>query len=197
MKVFRILLVLTVLGALAVHFGWLRLEFYFYTVPWSDETAAASSTPSRDLEDVLALRRAAVGGRASAQVAAYRLLDRASALGRRPGAALIERRLPWLASRADRELPLAQARVRAVGVQSMVGWTCREAALRLLGRERGLFRALAADVAGTEPTWRAVDRFGARVDALQRWYAGALRASCLAEASAQDRAAVRRAMHQF
>jgi hypothetical protein len=195
-KFLRILVVLAVLIAVSIHFGWLQVTFYAYWTSPSD--AAASSTgPSRDVEDVRALRDAAAGGSASAPVAVYRLLDRAAELGPRPGARLVERRLPALAARVEREFPVVQDRLRSLGIQTQVGWSCREAALRLLVRERRLFRTLAADVAGTEPTWRAVDRFGARVAALHRWYASNLRSSCLAQASSHDRAAVRHAMYQF
>ena len=195
-KFLKILVVLVVLIALALHFGWLQVSFYLYTGSWS-EAATSKAVPSQDVEDVRRLRDAAAGGSASAPVAVYRLLDRAAALDPRPGARLIERRLPALAVRADREFPVVQDRVRTLGIQTRVGWSCREAALRLFVRERRLFRALAADVAGSEPTWRVVDRFGARVTALHRSYARDLRSSCLAQASFQDRAAVRHAMYQF
>jgi hypothetical protein len=125
----------------------------------------------------------------------YRTINRADK-GTRAGAFIIDHGVPGLATRIGDLIPAASQRVAAVQVETPVGQQFRSVVLRGLVRQRFLYRTLAADLARKRPTWKAFDRWAARVNALHRWYITQFR-SILTAAAFKDRAAVEAALRRY
>jgi hypothetical protein len=86
--------------------------------------------------------------------------------------------------------------VAAAEVETPAGRRFRAVALRGLGLQSMLFGAFAHDLAAKEPTLKAFNRWGTRLNALHRWYTARLR-SVLAVTAPKDRAAVEAALVRY
>jgi hypothetical protein len=108
----------------------------------------------------------------------------------------IEEGVPGLAQRVGDLTEPARTRVAAVNVETPAGRRFRALALQGLRLQGVLYGAFARDLASREPTMRAFNRWGIRLNALHRWYRVRYR-SVLAAAPLQDRAAVEAALRQY
>jgi hypothetical protein len=108
----------------------------------------------------------------------------------------IEEGVPGLAQRVGDLTEPARARVAAVEVETPAGRRFRALALQGLRLQGVLFDAFARDLVSREPTLRAFNRWGIRLNALHRWYRVRYR-SVLAAAPPRDRAAVEAALRQY
>ena len=116
--------------------------------------------------------------------------------GTRKWAFLIEEGVPGLAQRVGEQADTARARVAAVEVETPAGRRFRAVALRGLGLQSVLFGAFAHDLAAREPTLKAFNRWGTRLNALHRWYTAQVQ-SVLAVTASKDRAAVEAALRRY
>ena len=116
--------------------------------------------------------------------------------GTRKWAFLIEEGVPGLAQRVGEQADTARARVAAVEVETPAGRRFRAVALRGLGLQSVLFDAFAHDLAAREPTLKAFNRWGTRLNALHRWYTAQVQ-SVLAVTASKDRAAVEAALRRY
>ena len=116
--------------------------------------------------------------------------------GTRKWAFLIEEGAPGLAQRVGEQADTARARVAAVEVETPAGRRFRAVALRGLGLQSMLFGAFAHDLAAREPTLKAFNRWGTRLNALHRWYTAQVQ-SVLAVTASKDRAAVEAALRRY
>jgi len=116
--------------------------------------------------------------------------------GTRKWAFLIEEGVPGLAQRVGELANTARARVAAVEVETPAGRRFRAVALRGLGLQSVLFDAFAHDLAAREPTLKAFNRWGTRLNALHRWYTAQVQ-SVLAVTASKDRAAVEAALRRY
>jgi hypothetical protein len=116
--------------------------------------------------------------------------------GTRKWAFLIEEGVPGLAQRVGEQADTARARVAAVEVETSAGRRFRAVALRGLGLQSMLFGAFAHDLAAREPTLKAFNRWGTRLNALHRWYTAQVQ-SVLAVTASKDRAAVEAALRRY
>ena len=116
--------------------------------------------------------------------------------GTRKWAFLIEEGVPGLAQRVGELANTARARVAAVEVETPAGRRFRAVALRGLGLQSVLFGAFAHDLAAREPTLKAFNRWGTRLNALHRWYTAQVQ-SVLAVTASKDRAAVEAALRRY
>jgi hypothetical protein len=114
----------------------------------------------------------------------------------RKWAFLIEEGVPGLAQRVGELANTARARVAAVEVETPAGRRFRAVALRGLGLQSVLFDAFAHDLAAREPTLKAFNRWGTRLNALHRWYTAQVQ-SVLAVTASKDRAAVEAALRRY
>jgi len=114
----------------------------------------------------------------------------------RKWAFLIEEGVPGLAQRVGEQADTARARVAAVEVETPAGRRFRAVALRGLGLQSVLFDAFAHDLAAREPTLKAFNRWGTRLNALHRWYTAQVQ-SVLAVTASKDRAAVEAALRRY
>jgi len=114
----------------------------------------------------------------------------------RKWAFLIEEGVPGLAQRVGELANTARARVAAVEVETPAGRRFRAVALRGLGLQSVLFGAFAHDLAAREPTLKAFNRWGTRLNALHRWYTAQVQ-SVLAVTASKDRAAVEAALRRY
>ena len=108
----------------------------------------------------------------------------------------IEEGVPGLAQRVGDLTKPARTRVAAVEVETAAGRRFRALALQGLRLQGTLFDAFARDLVSHEPTLRAFNRWGIRLNALHRWYRVRYR-SVLATAPPQDRAAVEAALRRY
>lgn len=116
--------------------------------------------------------------------------------GTRKWAFLIEEGVPGLAQRVGELANTARARVAAVEVETPAGRRFRAVALRGLGLQSVLFGAFAHDLAAKEPTLKAFNRWGTRLNALHRWYTAQVQ-SVLAVTASKDRTAVEAALLRY
>ena len=116
--------------------------------------------------------------------------------GTKKWAFLIEEGLPGLAQRVGVLANTARARVAAVEVETPAGRRFRAVALRGLGLQSMLYGAFARDLGAKEPTLKAFNRWGTRLNALHRWYTAQLQ-SVLAVTASKDRAAVEAALRRY
>jgi hypothetical protein len=116
--------------------------------------------------------------------------------GTRKWAFLIEEGVPGLAQRVGELADTARARVASVEVETPAGRRFRAVALRGLGLQSVLFGAFAHDVAAKEPTLKAFNRWGTRLNAMHRWSEAQLQ-SVLAATAHKDRAAVEAALLRY
>jgi hypothetical protein len=116
--------------------------------------------------------------------------------GTKKWAFLVEEGVPGLAERVGELANTARARVAAVEVETPAGRRFRAVALRGLGLQSLLFGALAHDLAAKEPTLKAFNRWGTRLNALHRWYTAQLQ-SVLAVTASKERAAVEAALRRY
>ena len=114
----------------------------------------------------------------------------------RKWAFLIEEGVPGLAQRVGELANTARARVAAVEVETPAGRRFRAVALRGLGLQSVLFDAFAHDLAAREPTLKAFNRWGTRLNALHRWYTAQVQ-SVLAVTASKDRTAVEAALLRY
>jgi hypothetical protein len=108
----------------------------------------------------------------------------------------IEEGVPGLAQRVGELTGTARARVAAVDVETPAGRRFRAVAVRGLRLQGVLFEAFARDLASRQPTLRAFNRWGIRLNALHRWYRAQYR-SILAAAPVKDRPAVEAALSRY
>ena len=116
--------------------------------------------------------------------------------GTRKWAFLIEEGVPGLAQRVGEQADTARARVAAVEVETPAGRRFRAVALRGLGLQSVLFGAFAHDLAAKEPTLKAFNRWGTRLNALHRWHTAQVQ-SVLAVTASKDRTAVEAALLRY
>ena len=116
--------------------------------------------------------------------------------GTRKWALLIEEGVPGLAQRIAEQADAARAPVAAAEAETAAGRRFRAVALRGLGLQSVMFGAFARDLAAKEPTLKAFNRWGTRLNALHRWYAAQLQ-SVLAATASKDRAAVEAALLRY
>ena len=116
--------------------------------------------------------------------------------GTKKWAFLVEEGVPGLAGRVGELANTARARVAAVEVETPAGRRFRAVALRGLGLQSMVFGAFAHDLAAKEPTLKAFNRWGTRLNALHRWYTAQLQ-SVLAVTPFKDRAAVEAALLRY
>jgi hypothetical protein len=116
--------------------------------------------------------------------------------GTRKWALLIEEGAPGLAQRVAELADTARARVAVVEVETPAGRRFRAVALRGLGLQSVVFGAFAHDIAAKEPTLKAFNRWGARVNAMHLWFMAQLQ-SVLAVTASKDQAAVEAAVHRY
>ena len=155
---------------------------------------AATSTQGPVVRDVLAVVDAATTADAARDTQALQgLIGRAHSAGIGGGAILLERQLPALQSRIERDVTRIRGEVRDVDVTTRAGHECRLRTVELLTRQRELFRSFAAEVANHQ-AWAAVSHMQAASDVLNRWYANQLD-SCTSTATPADRSAIKAALH--
>jgi hypothetical protein len=82
--------------------------------------------------------------------------------------------VPGLAQRVGEQANNARARVAAAEVETAAGRRFRAVALRGLRIQSVLFGAFAHDLAAKEPTLKAFNLWGTRLNALHRWYTAQL-----------------------
>jgi hypothetical protein len=116
--------------------------------------------------------------------------------GTKKWAFLVDEGVPGLAERVGELANTARARVAAVAVETPAGRRFRAVALRGLGLQSMLFGAFAHDLAAREPTLKAFNRWGTRLNALHRWYTAQVQ-SVLAVTASKDRAAVEAALRRY
>jgi hypothetical protein len=128
----------------------------------------------------------------------YLTVNRARKAGKgtREWAFVIEEGVPGLADRVGRLADAARVRVATVEVKTPAGRRFRAVALRGLRLEGLFYRAFAHDLAAKQPTLKAFNRWGARINALHRWYLVQFQ-SVVAAAALNDRAAVEDALSQY
>jgi hypothetical protein len=161
------------------------------------ETAAGSN--SRAVKDVNTVIEAAYrDGLDETLVHLYLTVNRAqkARVGTREWAFEIEEGVPGLAQRVGDLTQRARARVAAVQVNTPAGRRFRTIALRGLRVEGAVYAALARDLRTPEPTLKAFNRWGFRLNALHRWYSVQLR-SVLVAAPVRDRPAVAAALSRY
>jgi hypothetical protein len=108
----------------------------------------------------------------------------------------IEEGVPGLAQRVDELTGGARRRVAAVEVDTEAGRRFRALALRGLWLQGIMYRAFAHDLVSRQPTLRAFNRWGIRVNAMHRWYLAHFPA-ILAAVSVKDRPAVHAALLEY
>jgi hypothetical protein len=108
----------------------------------------------------------------------------------------VEHTLPGLAQRVGELTDAARLRVATVEVETLAGRRFRSMAVRGLRLQGLLYRALARELASKQPTLKAFDRWGIRVNALHRWFLAQSR-SVVAAANYNDRAAVMAAVLRY
>jgi hypothetical protein len=191
----RFFLILVAVGA--VYFVATHADVQFYSTSSAQPIAAAGDFQSGAVADVHAVVEASAStGADEAAGNATALLQHATDIGPTRGAELLRRRLPKLVAEIDAAMPLVRSRVAAVPVRTTTGVLCREAIVSLVAKQGSAIRSLGAEVATTQQTWRAVDRFAARAVKMSRWYAGQI-VRCTQSAAPEDRAALRQAMRGF
>jgi hypothetical protein len=191
----RILFVL--FAVCAVYFAVTHTEFHFYTSNSGQPMGVLDALPSAAVVDVRAIAEASASSDADEAAGEIKaLLVRATDVGPARGAVLIRHRLPALAAVVEAGIPLVQGRMAAVTVRTDMGASCRDVVLDLFARQRHYIRMLASDVAASHRTWRAVDRFAVRENAVARWYSGQI-ARCTQNAAPYERAALNQALRSI
>ena len=176
--------------------GWVPCHLRLLPVSCALSTEAANPPAVKDVNRVIA---AAYRDSLDVTLAhLYATVDRAHEAhkGTRKWALLIEEGVPGLAQRVAELADTARARVAVVEVETPVGRRFRAAALRGFGLQSVVFGAFAHDLAAKEPTLKAFNRWGARVNAMHRWYTAQLQ-SVLAVTASKDRAAVKAALLRY
>jgi hypothetical protein len=200
MKIFLVL----VAAAVALFLGtsradprrWVPCHLRLMPVRCALSTEAAKPPAARDVNKVIA---AAYRDHLDVALAhLYAAVNRAhdAHKGTRKWALLIEEGVPGLAQRVAELADTARARVAVAEVETPAGRRFRAVALRGLGLQSVVFGAFAHDVAAKEPTLKAFNRWGARVNAMHRWYTAQLQ-YVLAATAFKDRAAVEAAVHRY
>ena len=108
----------------------------------------------------------------------------------------IEEGVPGLAQRVGELTDRARRRVAAAEVHTEAGRRFRALALRGLRLQGIMYRAFAHDLVSRQPTLRAFNRWGIRVNAMHRWYLAHF-APILAATPVKDRAAVQAALLEY
>jgi len=176
--------------------GWVPCHLRLLPVRCALSTEAANPPAVKDVNRVIA---AAYRDRLDVTLAhLYATVNRAhdAHKGTRKWALLTEEGVPGLAQRVAELADTARARVAVVEVETPVGRRFRAAALRGFGLQSVVFGAFAHDLAAKEPTLKAFNRWGARVNAMHRWYTAQLQ-SVLAVTASKDRAAVKAALLRY
>ena len=175
--------------------GWMPCHLRLMPVRCSLSADTSNPPAVKDVNRVIA---AAYRGHLDVTLAhLYATVNRAHGAhkGTRKWAFLIEEGVPGLAERVGELANTARARVAAVEVDTPAGRRFRAVALRGLGLQSVLFGAFAHDLA-REPTLKAFNRWGTRLNALHRWYTAQVQ-SVLAVTASKDRAAVEAALRRY
>jgi hypothetical protein len=176
--------------------GWMPCHLRLKPVRCALSTEAANPPAVKDVNRVIA---AAYRDHLDVTLAhLYATVNRAyeAHKGTRKWAFLIEEGVPGLAQRVSELADTARPRVATVEVETPAGRRFRAVALRGLGLQSLLFGAFAHDLAAREPTLQAFNRWGARLNALHRWYAVQVQ-SILAATARKERAAVEAALRRY
>jgi hypothetical protein len=176
--------------------GWMPCHLRFKPVRCALSTDASNPPAVKDVNRVIA---AAYRDHLEVTLAhLYATVNRAHKAhkGTRKWAFLIEEGVPGLAQRVGELADTARPRVAVVEVETPAGRRFRAVALRGLGLQSLLFGAFAHDIAAKEPTSKAFNRWGTRLNALHRWYTAQLQ-SVLAVTASKDRAAVEVALLRY
>lgn len=197
----KVLLVLAALIVLFVVACDADVDFYGFTTPGEPPGRAeaspvvAAETPA--VADVLAVASATTSTGADETAAeVYSVLAEATASTSATGAKLIRAHIPRLVGDLRRELGIVRAQVAAVGVETKVGWKCRETVLTMLRQQERLFGSLAVGVGRAREPWTAVTRFTGAQSALSRRYGTGID-RCSAGASGAEREVIARVMRSL
>lgn len=176
--------------------GWMPCHLRLMPVRCALSTGASNPPAAKDVNRVIA---AAYRDHLDATLAhLYATVNRAHEAhkGTRKWAFLIEEGVPGLAQRVGELADTARARVAAVEVETPAGRRFRAVALRGLGLQSVLYGAFARDLAAKQPTLKAFNRWGTRLNAMHRWYVTQLQ-SVLAATALKDRTAVEAALLRY
>lgn len=176
--------------------GWMPCHLRLMPVRCALSTAAANPPAAKDVNGVIA---AAYRDHLDVTLMhLYLTVNRAHEAhkGTREWAFMLEQGVPGLAERVGELTDTARVRVAAVEVETPAGRRFRAVALRGLGLQSLLFGAFAHDLSAKEPTLKAFNRWGTRLNAMHRWYMAQVQ-SVLATTAFKDRAAVRAALLRY